>query len=271
MKAIMLAAGLGRRLYGDDESQSPKALLRFDGKSLLRRNIEVLRRLGIDELVIVVGYRKEEVIAEAGSAGGEGLVRTIENPQFRGGPVISLWTAREDLAGGDSILFMDADVLYHPALMERLIRSPFEDCFLLDREIELGEDPVRLCIRDGVPVDFGKKVEGNFDLVGEWPGFLCFSPRIAARVAAATETYMVDGNTDATYEEAMRDVLVSEPPGTFGYEDITGLPWIEIDFPSDLMRAEKHTLPRILSMPSGLGEDGEKGESTQFGGTVSGS
>lgn len=240
-------------------------MLRFDGKSPLRRNIDALRRFGIEELVIVVGYRKEEVIAETRLAGGADFVRAIENPEFRSGSVISLWTAREDLAGGNGIVFMDADVLYHPTLTERLVRSPFEDCFLLDREIEPGEDPVRLCIRDGVPVDFGKQVEGNFDLVGEWPGFLRFSPRIAARVAATTETYMVDGNTDVAYEEAMRDVLASEPPGTFGYEDITGLPWIEIDFPSDLLRTEKHTLPRILAMPSG------RGESTRFGGTVPGS
>ncbi len=43
----------------------------------------------------------------------------------------------------------------------------------------------------------------------------------------------------------MRDVLLSEPPGTFGYEDITGLPWIEIDYPSDLLRAERTILPRV--------------------------
>ncbi len=48
-----------------------------------------------------------------------------------------------------------------------------------------------------------------------------------------------------SYRVAMRDVLVSEPPGTFAYEDITGLPWIEIDYPSDLLRAERTILPRL--------------------------
>jgi choline kinase len=151
---------------------------------------------------------------------------------------------------------MDADVLYHPDLMERLIRSRYENCFLLDREIEPGEDPVRLCIRDGKPVDFGKGVEGDFDVVGEWPGFLRLSPRIAARVADATEAYVERGDVGVTYEEAVRDVLVDEPPDTFGYEDITGIPWIEIDFPSDLLRAEKQILPRILAQSTGVsGQD----------------
>ena len=245
MKAIMLAAGVGRRLYGDDESQPPKALLRFDGKTLLRRHVEILRDNGVNELVLVVGYRKDEVVAEAAAAGGHGFVRTIENRDFRGGPIISLWTAREVLREGASVLFMDADVLYHPRLIERLLRSPHDNCFLLDRGIEPGEDPVRLCIRGGVPVEFGKGIEGEFDLVGEWPGFLRLTPRVAARVADAAQAHMDAGRRHVTYEIAMRDVLLSEPPGTFGYEDITGIPWIEIDYPSDLMRAETQVLKRI--------------------------
>ena len=241
----MLAAGVGRRLYGDDDTQPPKALLRFGGKSLLHRHIEVLRDNGVEELVLVVGYRREEILAEVNVLGAGGFVRTVYNPDFDGGPVISLWTARHVMAEGGGVLFMDADVLYHPALIERLLASPSENCFLMDRGIELGEDPVRLCIRDGVPVDFGKMIEGDFDTVGEWPGFLSMSPRIAARVGAATQPYMDGGDTGAAYEEAMRDVLVSEPPGTFGFEDITGVPWIEIDFPSDLLRAERDIYPLL--------------------------
>jgi choline kinase len=36
-----------------------------------------------------------------------------------------------------------------------------------------------------------------------------------------------------------------ETPETFGYEDITGLPWIEIDFPQDIQRAQNDILPQI--------------------------
>ena len=48
---------------------------------------------------------------------------------------------------------------------------------------------------------------------------------------------------EVTYEEAMGAVVRAEPPGTFGYEDISGLPWIEIDFPADLLRAQTIILP----------------------------
>lgn len=245
MIAVMLAAGVGKRLFGENHAEPPKALLRFDGKSLLHRHIEILRGYGVDRLVLVVGYRAEEVMAEVEAVGARDYVRAITNPDFEGGPVISLWTAREVLRGGADILFMDADVLYPPRVLERLIRSPHANCFLLDRGLEPGDDPVRLCIRDGAPVDFGKNIEGSFDLVGEWPGFMRMSPAIAARVADAAEAIIDDGRSHVTYEVAMRDVVLSEPPGTFGYEDITGLPWIEIDFPSDLLRAERTILPRV--------------------------
>ncbi len=256
MKTLMLAAGVGKRLYGEDDSQPPKALLRFDGKTLLHRHIEILEPCGIEELVLVVGYREEDIVAEVEAIGAGDYVRMVRNPDFRGGPMISLWAAREMLREGDDILFMDADVLYHPPLLERLIRSPQANCVLLDRDIQVGEDPVRVCVNAGAVVDFGKMIEGDFEMVGEWPGFMKMSPRIAAKVADMTQLYMDQGKSDMTYEWAMRDVLVGEPHGTFGYEDITGVPWIEIDFPADLMRAEKIILPRI-SLPGDGAEEAE--------------
>ena len=245
MRAIILAAGVGRRLSGDDDTQPPKSLLRFAGTSLLRRHIEMLQDLGIDGVSLVVGYRKDEVLTEAQAAGREGFVRGLFNRRFREGSVVSMWTAREALRCGEDILFMDADVLYHRLLLERLVASPHGNCFLLDRQVGEGEDPVRLCIRDGYPVDFGKMVGGDFDLVGEWPGFMRLAPSIARRLADMTETYVGGGRGAAPYEDAIRDVLRGEPPGTFGHEDITGTPWIEIDFPEDLGHAEKVILPRL--------------------------
>ena len=141
---------------------------------------------------------------------------------------------------------MDSDVLYSPPLLRRLIEDTSENCFLFDRRIDPEEDPVSLCIRDGAPVDFGKGVEGEFDAVGEWPGFMKMSARVAARVADAADSFVADDRLGVAYEEAMRAVLKSEPPGTFGYVDVSDVPWIEIDLPSDLERA-KHIIVRCIS------------------------
>ncbi len=245
MKAVMLAAGVGGRLYGDDSNDPPKALLRFDGKTLLARNIEILRNNGVEELVLIVGHRKEDLLAEADALAPEGFVRSVFNPRFKEGPILSLWTASDELRSGEDILFMDADVLYHPEMMSRLMASASENCFVMDFDVELVAEPVKLCIRDGELVDFGKQVTDDYHQIGEWPGFLRMTADIATKVAAATQAYIDVDNLDVIYEEAICDVLVSEPVGTFGFEDISGIPWIEIDFPSDLLRAEKIIYPQV--------------------------
>lgn len=256
MKAVMLAAGLGTRLYGTGEDQPPKALLRFEGQSLLERHIDILRACGIEELVMVLGYRRDEMEAELKAIDADDFVRTIFNPDFHDGPVVSLWKARDVLKSGSDILFMDADVLYPPLLIERLIASPHPTCLLFDGNIDVGEDPVRICVRDGGIVDFGKMIEGQFDAVGEWPGFMKMSPAVASLIADATARYVEAGDVRLAYEPAMRDVLLASPPDTFGFEDITGIPWIEIDFPSDLVRAQRIIYPQVVAT-SAESEDGE--------------
>ena len=56
MKAIILAAGVGRRLGKDGQNQ-PKSLLRFNGKSLLQRHLEYLRHCQIEQVAIAVGIK----------------------------------------------------------------------------------------------------------------------------------------------------------------------------------------------------------------------
>ena len=246
----MLAAGRGRRLGGDNDTHAPKALLRFDGKTLLARHLETLKALNVADLTLVVGYRRDDILAELARAAAPGFVRTVVNPDFHEGSNLSLAKAGDTLASGATVLFMDADVLYHPDMIRRLLASAHESCLLLDRDIEAGEDPVKICQYNGTLVDFGKIVHAKYDQVGEWPGFARFSPRLAARLGAAVAKLVATGRRDAPYEDAMRDVFLSEPPGTVGVEDITDLPWIEIDFPSDLERARTTVMPRIAAMTS---------------------
>ena len=101
-------------------------------------------------------------------------------------------------------------------------------------------------MRDGVLVEFRKKLpdELGYDQIGESVGFFRFGPSCAAAIAAECARYEAEGLGDAPHEEALRDVLLREPEW-FGFEDITGLPWIEIDFPEDVVRAGQEILPAI--------------------------
>ena len=224
----------------------PKALLRFGGNSLLARHLAILDGCGVHQVAITIGYRaadlRDEVARHQRGAG----VALIENPRFRDGSIVSLWQAREVLRSSVPILLMDADVLYDRRLMVRLLDSRHENVFLLDREIEPGEEPVKLCIEDGRIVDFHKRPQVEHQWHGESVGFFRFSPAVAAELADRVEGYVEAGRTDLEYEEAIRDMILAHKGRDFGFEDITGLPWIEIDFPEDAQRAEAAVLPNLL-------------------------
>lgn len=241
-RAVLLAAGRGVRMGKEDGP--PKCLLEFGGTTLLERHLSILERLGLRRVALGVGYRADRVEAALERYPGSIEVYTVVNPDYEQGSAVTLWTLREHLAGGGASLLMDADVLYDPALLQRLLDTEHESCFLLDRDFEDGPEPVRLGIRDGRPVEFRKGAQGEFDLVGESVGFFRLGQRTARDLAARSEAWIEAGRRDEPYEEILREELL-EHPERFGWEDVTGLPWIEIDFPEDVVRAREEILPRL--------------------------
>lgn len=245
MKVIILAAGVGDRL-GNESGGRPKCLLEFGGASLIARHLRVLGAQSVGEVNVVTGFRADLIQDELARLSPHVPAKTIFNPDFRLGSVVSLWSARTVLTSNDSILLMDADVLYHATILQALIDTPHPSCFLLDRNFEGGEEPVKLCIRSGQIVEFRKTIASGLacDFQGESVGFFRFAPETAAALAARTADYIASGRKDAPYEEAIRD-LVLEAPERFGYEEVTGIPWIEIDFPQDVARARQEVLKKI--------------------------
>ncbi len=244
MRAIILAAGIGARLAGRGGGL-PKCLLRFAGKSLLQRQLEALQACGVDDVTIVTGYRAGALTGALEGLGGVVAPRVVYNPDYRSGSMVSLWVARADLCRGDGVLLMDADVLFDRRVLQRLLRSPYGNCLLMDRHLEAGEEPVKLCLRDGLPVALGKRVPPglDWDLRGESVGFFRLSGPIAQELADTVGRFIRAGRGHEPHEEALRELLLCQAPGGFGVEDISGLPWIEIDFPEDVCRAQTEVLP----------------------------
>ncbi len=233
--ALILAAGVGRRLSEAPAHRGkPKALLEFAGASLIARHIAALRRAGVTAITVVTGFAAD---AMQSVLAGEPGVSLLVNPDFREGSVVSLWTGRAVLRGGNPVILMDADVLYDDRLMARLVGSGNADCLLLDRTIEPGDEPVKLCIQDGRIVDFHKNPTMPHQWHGESVGFFRFTAQTAAELAGRAEAYVGSDRRLMEYEEPIRDMILESRAGRFGFEDISGLPWTEIDFPEDIAKA----------------------------------
>lgn len=243
-RALILAAGVGARLERGGDAR-PKALLEFGGKTLLARHLEILGAAGVPEVVIAVGYQASMIEDEIARLRPGCAVRLVENPRFTEGSIVSLWTLKDTLAGGGAVLLMDADVLYGRVMIDRLLQADYPISLLFDKDLEPGDEPVKICVRDGRIVDFRKIVDTPHDFHGESVGFFRFSGDAAGNLADIADHYVSAGRTDQPYEEAIRDLLLAAAPDEAGYVDVTGEAWIEIDFPEDIGRAETEILPRI--------------------------
>jgi choline kinase len=246
--AVLLAAGVGRRL--GENYEGPKALLAFDGRSLLRRHMEALAANDIRRLSITIGYqgsKLREAVAEVLRLPGlQNLsVSFVENPEYRKGSLVSLLAQRGVLDAGAPVLLMDGDVLYDARMIERLLSGPGEGVLLVDRELEPGDEPVKICFDGaGQIVDFRKVPTRPHAWFGESVGFFRFSGDLAARLAQRCAWYVAQGEVDTEYEEAIRD-LILQTPDRFAAADVSDLPWTEIDFPEDVVKARDVVLPQL--------------------------
>ncbi len=265
MRAIILAAGVGRRMSFDGP-RLPKVMLDFGGKTLLRRHLEILLHCGVEEIVVAAGFRVDLIATEVAACGMGERVEIVVNPDYEEGSIVTLWSVRDALARGGDVTLMDGDVLYDHRIMERLLASRHRNCFLLDRDFEPGDEPTKLCVRDGVLVEFRKEVDVPFDFWGESVGFFRLGEDVARRLVPRAESYIARGARRELYDEALRDILLEDPPGSFGFEDVTGLPWMEIDFREDVERAERDVLPRLIAPARPAGEGAPIGEEATVAG-----
>jgi choline kinase len=247
MRAIILAAGLGLRLQQPEGEQSPKCLLQFDGTSLLERHLQLLEAAGVTDVVLALGFQPQSVEGELARINWPHAVETALNTRFDLGSVLTVHCVAEALTRGGDVLLMDADVLYDERVLAPLVAGATGvNRLLIDREFEAGDEPVKLCLRDGVPIELRKQlaVGLEYDTIGESVGFFRLNEATAQRFAQIVAGYVESGRANLPHEEALRDLLL-ERGNEFDTADVTGAPWIEIDFPNDVTRAAQQVLPQL--------------------------
>ena len=242
MKAIICAAGRGVRLG----ARSPKVLLEVGGRTLLEWHAVRLLEVDVHDVVLVTGFMREQIPRVLPKISGRhGLnIRELTNERFPEGSVLSLAAALPEMGRTrEPILLMDADVLYPVAMLDRLISSRHQTALLLDREYSTNDDdPVLVPVKDGRPFEFQKKWTGEAEFAGESIGFFKIGPDDLPMLIEETRARSAGNDVRDSYDDVLRAMVLAD---RFGHEDVTGLPWTEIDFPEDLSRARDEVLPQI--------------------------
>lgn len=150
MQVVILAAGRGVRM-GKLTEDTPKPMLEINGRPILAYKIEALPKI-IDEVVLVVGYLKEQIIDYFGYKYNGRKIIYVEQEELNGtGGAINL--AKDILKG--KFLVMMGDDLYAKKDIESVIKH---DLAVLGLEVM---DPERFGIiktnEDGAVVDIVEK------------------------------------------------------------------------------------------------------------------
>lgn len=145
MKTVILAAGIASRLKPLTDN-TPKCLLKVDGKCILERTIENLIATNNREIIIVTGYLENKIREFVTERFPELNVIYIFNSVYATtNNIYSLWMAKEAVAG-DSMLMMDSDIVFDKNIITKLVNSGYENCLALkkhnvqDEEIKVKTD-----------------------------------------------------------------------------------------------------------------------------------
>jgi len=130
MKAVILAAGAGTRLQPLTHD-CPKCLVVVEGRRLIDYQLDALRAVGVEEIVLVVGYQADQVRWYCGEN-----ARYIENPDYQTtNSIYSLHLAADEL-DADTFLF-NCDIVFHPHLLQRMMDSGYPNVVGVDSHVEL--------------------------------------------------------------------------------------------------------------------------------------
>ena len=235
MKAIILSAGQGSRL-GHLTHDRPKCLIEFAGRGLLDRQLDALAVNGIDDVVVVTGFRDDQIEAALARRSGGPRVRTVFNPFYKVADNLgSLFVARDELAG--DVIVWNGDTLVSDELMRRVIanRGQTGICVTIDRKDRYDDDDMKVvAAEDGRLRAIGKRIAVGVN--AESIGLLAFRGEGAARFRRAIESAMrTSEGTTIWYLRVIHHLAQNSEVWTY---DIAGEQWGEVDFPEDVAEAE---------------------------------
>ncbi|MDE6073435.1 MAG: phosphocholine cytidylyltransferase family protein, partial [Muribaculaceae bacterium] len=132
MQAIILAAGMGRRL-GEFTADNTKCMLEVNGIRLIDRMLTQLDKLNLSRIVIVIGYEGRKLEDYLKINYPDQPLVFVENPIYdKTNNIYSLWLARELMAEDDTIL-LESDLIFEDSVLQAAIKSSYKDCALISK------------------------------------------------------------------------------------------------------------------------------------------
>jgi len=175
MKAIILAAGEGKRLM-PYTSGIPKCMVNVGGRPLIEYQIDILKKSGINDIIIVKGHHENKIKIN-------GTKSFTNKRYYETNMVSSLFCAESELNG--EVIISYGDIVYSDSILKKLIKSKHNISVAIDLEwkrywIERFENPLDdaeslVLDKKGRIVDIGKPAQNYTQINGQYIGLMKFS------------------------------------------------------------------------------------------------
>lgn len=241
MQAIILAAGMGRRL-GEYTKDNTKCMLPVNGVRLIDRVLTQLSRLSLSRVVIVVGYKGQNLIDYLGHRyDGQLQIEYVNNPVYdKTNNIYSLALAKQQLQEDDTLL-IESDLIYDDGLFELLVNNPHPDLALVAKYESWMDGTMVRIDEDCNIIDFVskeafsyKEIETYYKTVNIYKFSKDFS---RTKYVPFLEAYCKAVGNNEYYENVLR-IITSLNDHSLKALPITNEKWYEIDDKQDLDIAE---------------------------------
>ena len=240
MQAIILAAGMGRRL-GELTKNNTKCMVEVNGVKLIDRVLTYLSHLSLKRIVIVVGYKAENLVNYIENQYGNLNVEFVENPIYdKTNNIYSLALAKDKFKEDDTLL-LESDLIYEESMLRLLVDNQQPDLALVAK-YEKWMDGTMVTIDDDCNIlNFISKKEfkqSEVDKYYKTVNIYKFSKNyINNQYLPLLEAYCQMKGNNEYYEEVLR-VLTMIDKSSLKALPIGDEKWYEIDDIQDLDIAE---------------------------------
>ena len=236
MQAIILAAGLSKRLRPLTDT-TPKCLLKIGSKTILEMTIENILNSGINDIVMVTGYRENMIKDFIKNKYPELNIAYLTNSDYENNNnSYSLWMAKEKITG-DCIL-LDSDILFDYRIITRLLNSEHNNCLAVNSNHKLGEEEIKVIVDSTNKIlHIGKEID-PLKSIGESIGIERFSIDFFLKLGEVLDRKIVkEQNVNEFYEASFQE-LTDKGNGIFAV-DVSDYKCMEIDTIDDLEKARQ--------------------------------
>lgn len=236
MQAIILAAGMGRRLKELTQNNT-KCMVKVNGETLIERMLRQLEPRGLSRIVVVVGYEAQKLIDYISTLGIKTPIEYVNNPIYdKTNNIYSLSLAKDHLCREDSLLF-ESDLIFEDAVIDCLLDDPRDTLALVDKyESWMDGTCVKISSDDSIEAFIpGKKFK--FDEIKTYyktVNIYKFSKHFSqTHYVPFLEAYTKALGNNEYYEQVLRVITMLDSP-EIKAKCLEGQIWYEIDDIQDL-------------------------------------